>query len=332
MRKILTRSVLFLFVTISLFSGVQDSTRIMVAGWNLENLFDTVDDPLVKDEEFTPEGSKNWTDDRLAVKLEHLSEIIKNMNSGNGPDFLSVEEVENQGIVEKLVEKCKSFRNYGIAYSESEDARGIDVGLLFDKNEFSLLKVVPHTVDIPFKTRPVLEVSILTKDADTLYFFINHWPSRRGGQKESEVYRIAASNTLATAIEQRMKTNPEVKIFAMGDFNDEPADESIKNLITLFNDRENKLVNLALPLDEKNEGSYCYRGEWNMIDQMIVSESCIKGKMKYISNSFQVIKQEQMITKSGNYKDNPMPTYGGSKYLGGYSDHFPIGAYFILTK
>ncbi|MGQ9644153.1 MAG: endonuclease/exonuclease/phosphatase family protein, partial [Ignavibacterium sp.] len=204
-------------------------------------------------------------------------------------------------------------------------------------------------LDRNIKTRLILggKFLLLSTD-DTLYVFVNHWPSRRGGEYESEPRRIKAAETLRKRIDIIFSENKNAKIFIMGDFNDEPINISILNYlkakpilcdsieminqITLDEDNS-ELFNLAYKTFSQGEGSYKHQNDWNMLDQIIVSKELIIGaKVRYLCNSFQVYKPEFMITKSGKYKGAPFPTYGGNRYLGGYSDHFPVTAKFIFEE
>jgi predicted extracellular nuclease len=184
-------------------------------------LFDAVDDPEKNDESFLPDGDMEWTDDRLDKKMYNLSRIIRMMNEGNGPDILGVCEVENEEVFESMVDKYLSDMDYEIAYIESPDNRGIDNGLIFKSDKFKLLSMLADTVHLSddWPTRLIFGVNLLTNDDKSISVFVNHWPSRSGGQMESEPNRIAAAQTLRNAVDRIFSNNRDANIFCIGDFN-----------------------------------------------------------------------------------------------------------------
>ena len=346
-------NILKLFLTINLIvftliiSEAKASDTLYIAFWNLQNLFDTVDDPKINDEEFLPDGDMEWTEDRLDKKMYNLSRIIRMMNEGNGPDILGVCEVENQEVFELMVSKYLSDLDYEIAYIESPDNRGIDNGLIFKADKFELINMQADTVYLSdgWPTRLIFGVNLLTQDNRKLTVFVNHWPSRSGGQIESENKRISAAQTLRDAVDRIFSNDEYANIFIIGDFNDDPVDLSVLESLRanplvcdsiplqLEFKSEKELFNLSYQLFANGEGSFKYRDTWNMLDQIIVSGSIFNGiDFNYICNSFQVFKPNYIVTQSGKYEGTPFSTYGGKKYLGGYSDHFPVTAKFEIYR
>ncbi len=336
-----------LFFTFNCFAQTRETDTLFVASWNLENLFDTVNDTLKRDEEFLPGTVKNWNDQRLDKKLYNLARVIRSMNNGCGPDILGVVETEHQSLLDRLNDKYLQDMDYSSAYLESPDNRGIDNGLFYRKNKFRVLSVTGDTIHLPdgYPTRLILKVDLLTGADDTLYVFINHWPSRRGGEKESEINRITAAEVLKKNTDDILSRNPASLILIMGDFNDEPTNNSIFKTLKAqpvlcdstaegnIDTNSDGLYNLSYAEYNEGIGSYKYRNDWNMLDQLIVSKELLTGeRIRYICNSFEVYKPEFMVTESGKYKGTPFPTYGGNKYLGGYSDHFPVISKFIMNK
>jgi len=337
--------ILVLFLpTLNNFVFPQERDTITIASWNLENLFDTIDDANKNDEEFMPSSSKEWTVDRLNTKLYNLARVIRSMNKEKGPAILGVCEVEHKSLLDSMIVKFLHDKNYKIAYKESPDGRGIDNGLIYNADLFSLLSVKGDTIklDDGYPTRLVLNVNLLTRDNDTLHIYVNHWPSRRGGEEESEKNRVKAAETLRQDIESNFKRNSKSKIIILGDFNDEPNNNSILKELkavpfycdtTNYVETHRELYNLAYPSFAEGLGSYKYRDDWNMLDQVIISGSLIDSKnIYYVCNSFEVYKPLIMVTRSGKYEGTPFPTYGGSRYLGGYSDHFPVVTKFIIVN
>jgi len=341
--KVLTILLILLFVGEIFPQNVKIDT-LTFAFWNMENLFDTVDDPDKNDKEFTPDGLKKWTEKRLLHKLKNMSQVIKMMSSNGSPDILGMCEVEHQTLVDMMLSKFLTKKNYGVAYKESPDKRGIDNGLIFNKDIFSLLSVKAISVELPthYPTRDILEVLLKSKNNDSIYVFVNHWPSRRGGKEKSEKNRFAAAQILKNSIQELLKINNDLNILVMGDFNDTPIDKSfiqvlnakpVSSFLMMYKDSTNVfLFNLAYDLAIKGHGTYNLRKDWNMLDQFLISENLLSGgSITYLLGSFQIFKLKKIIQDSGNYKGSPYPTYGGQNYLGGYSDHFPILGKFVLN-
>ena len=311
-----------------------------VANWNVENLYDVINDPLKDDEEFLPESSKQWNDARYEDKLNNLTKVINYMNNGCGPDILAMEEVENINVVKRLLYKMRD-RDYIVAHRDSPDARGIDVALMYDRNVFDIANVEKLHVELPnaSPTRDILYVVLIyKKNNEKVHLYVNHWPSRRGGEEKSNINRIAAAKVLKNHLAKLNKSAPNSNIIILGDFNDEPNNESIESVLGAkdFNCSKpgrNNLLNLTYKKYKGGEGSYLYGGKFDMLDQIIISSSFIDGrKLEYECDSFTVVKPQFMIMKEGNRKGGALPTYGGTQYLGGFSDHFPVGAKFILKS
>jgi predicted extracellular nuclease len=340
---------LFIIITFTSFSCAQNNNdTLFVAHWNVENLFDTMDDPKTSDEEFLPSGSKEWNDERLDKKMYNLSRVIRSMNNNNGPDLLGVNEVEHQHLLDSIIIRYLSDKSYKTAYLESPDGRGIDNGIIYDSRRFSLLNTKGHKVDMggEYETRLILEGSFLFENSDTIHFFVNHWPSRRGGEEASEVKRISAANTLKNAVDSLLSLNNKDKIIIVGDFNDEPTNISITEYLkaqpffcdsldheNLPEDFETNLFNLSYKAWFDGLGSYKYKDDFNMLDQIIISRELLLGnKIKFICGSFEVFKPYMMVTRTGKFQGAAFPTYGGTRYLGGYSDHFPVAAKFLIKR
>ena len=335
--------VIFIALSISLYAQKIDT--LFVAFWNQENFFDAIDDPDKNDEEFLPTGDKEWTNERLDVKENHHARIIRSMNNGKGPDLLGVCEVEHESVLDSMISKYLSDINYKVAYLESPDNRGIDNGLIYNADKFKVISVSGDTVHLSdgYPTRLILGVKLLTNNNDTLIVYVNHWPSRRGGEEKSEPNRVSAAETLRSSVQKDFMKNPNSKIIIIGDFNDEPGNNSIlKTLMAhpVYCDSipqgdeissSAQLFNLSYKAYKDGLGSYKYRDDWNLLDQVIVSGDLLTGdKFHYLCNSYEVYKPYAMVTHSGTYEGAPFPTYGGRRYLGGYSDHFPVFAKFLI--
>ncbi len=334
---------IFIFAGSSCRPAIKSNDTLFVAFWNMENFFDTVDDTEKNDAEFLQSSEREWTQERFDKKSHNMSRVILSMNNGNGPDVLGMCEVENKDVVQSMVDSFLNTINYVVVHNDSPDKRGIDVSFIFDDDKFDLLSSEGLVVELPDKypTRNILHIVLMTNEDDTVHFFINHWPSRRGGEDESSRNRVAAASVLKHKVDELFSQNASSKIIIMGDFNDEPGNTSILNTLDAkpFICKEGEIVpekldapqllNLAYQRFNDEEGSYKYRDDWNMLDQVIVSDNMAKG---YSCGSFTIYKPDFLVTHSGIYAGTPFPTYGGSRYLGGYSDHFPVYAKFLLMS
>jgi len=329
--------IIFSISTISFSQNNEDT--LYVAAWNLENLFDTIDDIDKRDEDFLPTGKKEWTQEKIDRKTENIVKVISAMNGGNGPSILGVTEVEHQHLLDTLLVRHFGNRNYKIAYAESPDKRGIDNGLIYDADSFSFNYWDTIRVDLAsgYPTRYLFHVNLTHRNGAIVNFFVNHWPSRSGGEEKSRPNRIKAASVLKEKINEIFCADEKSLIVLLGDFNDEPNDTSISKVLNakFYNCSEDitekTLYNLSSKTYQDGEGTYLYRGDWNMLDQIIISDELISNKdLYYLCNSFELFKPDFLLTKSGKYKGAATPTFGGSKYLGGYSDHIPVGAKFIV--
>ncbi len=315
----------------------EDRKRFTVAFYNLENYFDTRNDPHKLDDDFTPKGFKKWDDKRFAWKTKKLAKAISEIGEEETdapPVLLGVAEIENAKVLEALLasKKLKDV-NYDYVHFESPDERGIDTGLIYNADFFEVLKgetlplLVENTNGERDFTRDILYVSGKL-NGEKIHLFVNHWPSRRDGSKETEYKRVAAAATVLQKIELLKKEDKEPHIIVMGDFNDNPQSASIKHLMEsrLF---INPMEKLLSPLG----GSANYKGEWSLFDQVLLSHSFLNVEKGTHSFDKAAIFAPRFLKEwKGKYKGNPYRTYAGRKYIGGYSDHFPVYAVLELKS
>jgi len=304
-----------------------------IAFYNVENLFDTINDPKTTDEEFLPESKLKWTNSIFQQKLKNTAKVISKIDSINGLALIGLAEIENKFVLNELV-KTSSLKkkNYQIIHNESPDERGIDVALLYQKCFYKPLKNEFLKVEIPndtaFKTREILYSCGLIGKKDTLHIFVNHWPSRRGGQEKSETYRILAAKTLKEKCDYILRRNENSKIVIMGDFNDYPDNKSIYEILEA-KEANSTLINLGYQTHKDGNGSTSYDGKWGLLDQIIVSSGIINSN-KLINNQLQVFKVDWLLFKRKNGEVSPNRSVAGGKFTGGYSDHLPV--YIQFTK
>lgn len=310
-----------------------------IAWWNVENLFDEKDAP---ESRRPPElkrkiqaDLKNWTAEVLERKTDNLASIIKQMNYGLGPDIIGVCEIENKYVLEMLFGKVNiADRDYKLIHHDMSDKRGIDVAFIYDakKYDYNEENFFHHTIIKRYPTRELVQATLTTKkNENDLILVGNHWPSRSGGQYESEPYRIIAAETLSYFIQriQEIKGN-DAAIIVVGDFNDEPFDRSLSQYALSVRDR-NKVVrgsnpylyNLMWPIMGQRRASYVYGGRPIMLDQFMVSKGIAKKSGKYILDEYKVRLEEYSGMISGIYNT---PVRFGQKNpdLEGFSDHLPI--------
>lgn len=325
-----------LLINLNLFSQRNLKSDFTILFYNVENLFDTIDNPEFKDEEFTPEGDKNWNTERYNKKINDLAHTIVSCNKKELPEIIGLAEVENKNVLKDLINSdLLKQGNYTIIHEEGKDFRGIDVALLYRKDD---LKSVSHnTISIKFPfdstltTRDILHVKGKTKDGKEIHFFVNHWSSRIGGQKKTEPKRLYAAVALRRQLDLILAQEADPRIVIMGDFNDEPTNRSILNVLMAGNKLKNigngDLYNLFYNRHNTgNIGSYNYKDNWNMLDQIIISYNLIDNKDYYSCdiNSANILKEDFMMYKNKSGLMVPSRSYGGPNYYGGISDHFPV--------
>jgi predicted extracellular nuclease len=313
------------------FSDAKDSFR--VAFYNVENLFDTIDEPRTIDSEYMPNSSLKWNTQRYFAKQKNLSKVIEALNF---PTILGMAEVENRRVLEDLTaQPLLAPKNYGITHFESPDERGIDVAMIYKKADFEVKKQKTHVIKFPTsndKTRDILEVNGILKGGIELTVFVNHFPSRRGGAEESEPKRVYVASVLRKAVDSLFQKDPNARIVIMGDFNDEPSNASLnKTLGATEWQREvakdlstNALYNLGAAIERRGEGTEYYRG-WDVLDQIIVSGSLLDSRSKATTRDEETVFNADLVIfkdKAGNRLPNR--TYTGPIYRGGFSDHFPV--------
>lgn len=309
---------------------------IGISFYNVENLFDTINNPKTNDQDYTPTGKYKWDSMKYVQKIENLGTVISQLKNGKHPDIFGLCEIENKAVVEDLinVKILKRKKTYDIIHQESKDGRGIDVALVYDQKRFNVVKKEWIEVDLsPFGVSPTRDIlyTVLHDKLDTIHIYVNHWPSRRGGKMQSEGRRIYVAQELYKHYHQLMKNNPHAKVIIMGDFNDEPFDKSIKYLLDQsLHDSKNgnfALINLFYELSKNGIGTYKFRDRWQMLDQMMVSpeiRNTSSTGYQLIKNSAVVFKKPWLLQTDEKWDGYPLRTYGGRKYLGGYSDHLPI--------
>lgn len=312
-----------------------------IAWWNVENLFDVSSSPRRSDKlERTLRGElAGWTQAVLNTKIKQLSSIIAQLNGGKGPDLLGVCEVENEHVLDLLVDGIGALgieRNYNVAHYEGDDGRGIDVAFIYDSDVFDFEQSFNHTILKRSATRELFQVNLFTKKGRRLMVIGNHWPSRSGGQWESEPYRMLAAETLSYFLSRIQQIHGRTaNILCMGDFNDEPGDRSLQEY-ALSTRSQGKVVraqnpalyNLMWPPYGAAIGTHYFNNFPNVLDQFMVTRGLarVTGEVRALPDSVKVERFPEMI--SGGAYPAPIrfgrPSSPSSYDQSGYSDHYPI--------
>lgn len=329
---------LLLFIFFSFIgnsSSQQNQGESSILFYNVENLFDTKDNPKTDDENFTPDGEMHWTNARFNEKLLKISKVILSSSGWNVPDLIVLGEIENRYVLERLAEQplLKPY-SYKIIHKESPDHRGIDVGFLYNSENFFPLEYnyIPLVVNNKtLDSREILYVAGILNGTDTIHIFGNHWPSRFSGLLETKWMRKEAALLLRSKIDELNEKYISPKIVVVGDFNDGPEDESILRYLKAEKIEEpiinKKLYNLFYGLKQIETGTLKYQSQWFVFDQIIVSGSLLKAKSGYYTKeeNARIISLPFLIEddlKFGGKK--PFRTYYGFSYNGGFSDHLPV--------
>ena len=339
--------ILLILVSICTFSVYgQASLRAgVIAFYNLENLFDTINTDGVLDEEFTPDGPNEWTPERYIAKIERMAGVISRIGEDEripgGPAIIGVSEIENKSVLEDLVaHPYLKNAEYKIVHYNSPDLRGVDVALLYQPRYFTLESSA--SLELPLFdddgekifTRDQLLVSGKFVGED-IHFIVNHWPSRRGGEKASRPRRNAAAELSRSISDSLLAIDKNSKIVIMGDFNDDPNNISMKDVLRATDHvdglEEGELFNCMYPLFKKGIGSLAYRDNWNLFDQVVVSQGMLGKDFSSLSYyGAKVFNKDFLMQKDGRYKGYPFRTYVGNNHQGGFSDHFPV--YIVVVK
>ena len=316
-----------------------------VVFYNLENLFDTINDPNKNDEEYLPEGARKWTTYRYNQKLENMSRVLFDIaaKDRNFPTVIGVSEIENRLVLEDLLATPKLAKaNYRIVHYDSPDRRGVDCAFFYRPDKFKLEGSEAHNISFPgrpnFLTRDL--VAMWGKiEGEPFYFIVSHWPSRLGGKERSQYSRDFVAEKCKHICDSVHKANPATKVVIMGDFNDDATDKSVTHVLGAKGNikklDKNDMFNPFHDMLKAGYGTLAYRDSWNLFDNIVVSENLATASTgtlkiqkaegsKFYGNIFI---SPYMIQKEGQYKNYPLRSFVGSNFQNGYSDHFPVYIY-----
>lgn len=345
MRHILLICALMLPLYLAAQKAPKAGSGLTVVFYNVENLFDTIDDPGTGDDEYLPEAAKAWDKKKYSAKLrgiaDALASLAKEVNN-ELPVLIGIAEVENRRVLDDLVALSPLRKaGYGVIHFDSPDERGIDVALLYHPGRFTVVESRPIPVTFSFDpgdtTRDILYVKGVTDDGQPWHVYVNHWPSRSGGERQSEMKRFAAAAELRKDVDNILNFENDARIVIMGDFNDEPTNRSLMQVLNATNKRLNHsyrdLYNLMY--DNHNQGltgSLAWNNRWQAFDQIIVSFSLL-GQGDGFRTGFdggRVFTDEELMYTTPEGFRAPNRTYTGNTYRGGVSDHLPV--YVVFSR
>ena len=314
----------------------ESGQNVRIVFYNVENLYDPYNDTTKLDDEFTPMGTRRWTYGKFLEKLFHLSRLILSVGEWDPPAIVGMCEIENLYVLKKLVydTPLKPFK-YKIIHYDSPDIRGVDVALIYRPEKFKVLYSINFKVQFPFDTmshtRDILYVKGIVFKTDTVHLFINHWPSRRGGYNESTPKKNFVASLLKSKVDSLFEKDPHSNIVIMGDFNDEPGNESLCRILQARTDtpvRSSELINLMpVKMKDWNQGTIKYQGKWSIFDQFIVSGSLFSSnnRIRASLKDAHIYKADFLLSDDPRFLGaKPDRTYVGPRYNGGFSDHLPV--------
>lgn len=338
------RKVLVLcFALLSLGSLYAQDKPYMVAFYNLENLFDIYDDPEIHDNEFTPEGVKQWTEHKYQKKLANMERVLFDMAAVQReyPVVIGVSEIENRTVLEDLISQPKlKGANYRICHYDSPDARGVDVAFLYRADVFKMEgsdNIKLKVEELPnFRTRDLV-VMWGTIEGEPFYFLVSHWPSRLGGKEASQFKRDACAKQIREIKDSLLVQNPATKVIVMGDFNDDATDASlVKTMGAKGKVKElesGDFFNPYYQMLRAGLGTLAYQDAWNLFDNICVTENLVNaedGKLRLIKGKKfygNIFSRPYMLQQEGQYKGYPLRTFVTNNFQNGFSDHLPVYIY-----
>ena len=317
------RCIILLMIIFCCATSNAQKDSIRIAFYNCENYFDSFRDSSINDAEYTPDGARRWTYSRFLAKRNSIFKVFASMSNPNPPEVIGLCEVENRFVLNQLCyETPLSKFEYAVVHQNSSDARGIDVALIYQKNRLRLLNYRcfnPNVLDTNLHSRSILYSQFKWGEFDTLHVFVNHFPSKLGGERSNRS-RMLVARLLKSKVDSILSKNQSASIVITGDFNDLPQSDALNVL------NDSLLVNLAAPLAKEGRGSIKFDGTWELIDQFIVSRGLMNGDTPVMIKGGQTIYSAPFMLEDDldNGGQKPRRTFKGYRYNGGYSDHLPV--------
>ncbi len=335
MNRFILTIISLLFIT-HLSAQPKGKPDLKLVFYNVENFYDWENDPKTNDEEFLPESQRRWTKHRFEDKAMKLFKVFTAVGESEFPDIIGMAEVENLFVLKYLVNQTPMQKvSLGIVHRESADPRGIDACMLYRTDKLTLIN--SEFISLRQKngqiqqTRDIVYASFRTRQKDVLHVFVNHWPSRRGGELETQQKRNNSAYVLRQKIDSILKTDPNARIIITGDFNDEPFNASITKTLKALTPEGSVPVSGIYNLSGKfvktfGTGTLKFKGNWSVFDQIIVSGALLGNQgLTSCTSCAGVFNKQFLLNEDKTHMGfTPWRTYNGLNFSGGYSDHLPV--------
>lgn len=296
-----------------------DSELLMF--YNVENLFP----PDSEDAELPNSGFRNWDEYKYNLKIKKLSNVFRFIEEDYGqlPSVIGLAEIGARSVLEDLVNENSSIHNYEIVYQQSNDSRGLSVALLFDKQKYTLIQYqfLKFQIDenVEFDTRDILHAEIVSEEKK-LHIFFCHLPSKRNRDEKKEL-RDYILEQLRETIQELFEKGEA--IILMGDFNENPDAEELQKF--LLDDNGRKMLSNPFEALFLNNQFSTYHGKKGVaFDQILYSEDLLLEQLNFQTISAKIYNSLRLRSKDSKNSNYSMRTYSGSRYIGGWSDHFPV--------
>ena len=334
-------------LTFNTFSQEKETKRFKIrtlAFYNLENLFDTINDPTKNDEASPMMEMTTGRQDAYNRKVHNMARVISDIGFDEAKDMpalLGVAEIENREVLVDVVnDPLLVGKDYGIVHYDSPDRRSIDVALIYQKSMFTPITTSSHELKIfddQSQKRVYTRDQLLVTgklDGEVIHVIVNHWPSRSGGEARSRSKRVAAAKLNKYIIDSLQVIDPYAKIFTMGDMNDDPTNASMKEALKAKANKEDvEIKGIYNPYEnffKKGLGTTAYRDAWSLFDQILMTQPLIeKDYSSYRFYKAGIYNKYYLTTKRGQYKGYPFRSWGNGGFTDGFSDHFPVYIYLI---
>lgn len=314
-----------------------DPRAATVAFYSLDNLYDPQDDPATSDQDFTPTGRLAWDDIRYRTKLRNLASVVAEIGGPGGPDVLGAVEMENRRVLDELVaQPALAGRGYQIAHFDSPDPRGSDCALLYKAGRFEPTSQKAIRLTLPDTTMGTRDLLLVEGRllGEPITFLVAHWPSRRGGRKAVR-RRYDVARQCRRVMDERVRANPQARVLLMGVFNDAPTDSSVTTYLgaggQLVNAPKGELYNAFYDYQVAGKGTMYYRSRPDVFDHMVLTPGLLgQTGLRFKPGSATIFSPERLTSPQTKFPGEPLGSFLGRKYIGGYSDHFPV--YLTLVK
>ncbi len=335
MKNLIISFVLFTFVIYCNAQSLQKSC-FRIVSYNVENYFDCIDDSLTNDSEYLPGGMRGWNNEKYRNKQVNIAKVIAAIGGWDAPAIVGLCEIESRkGLLDLTTGNAMKNFGYKFIHYESPDARGVDVALLYKPEMFKPAHHEPVKINFPgepnAKTRDILYVKGKANYETDLHVFVCHFPSRLGGELESEERRMFVASVLKHKTDSIFAAELQPNILIMGDFNDYPTNKSMSEVLKALSPSgkiyENELYNLMFPLHQAGKGSHKHEAEWGALDQIIVSGNLLDPTQKFytLTTDVQIFEAPFLLVPDEKFLGKkPFRTYEGMKYTGGFADHLPV--------